>query len=283
MTAVRKFLFDVDFSEVPPTPAEKAAKKAAAEEKEIEEEIIEEIAPTFSEEQVDAAREAGFSAGREEGVREAAEATERQISDAVTLIGERVEGLFAAHIEAAEKTKMSAIVVVSALARKVLPEFSEREGLGEIERLARTILGRLRVEPRVVFIVNDALRDAVHERLASLAEARTFSGSIEVVGESAVAAGDCRIEWANGGAERNTAEMLADIDRIIAQNIDETSATQFVVPDLTDATDELPETGIEAEIEGEIEPKIEGETPAGDSPMELPVSDTEIGGQEDAP
>ncbi|MBL6945281.1 MAG: hypothetical protein ISR47_01440 [Rhodospirillales bacterium] len=273
MTAVRKFLFDTDFSEPdPPTPAEKAAEEAAAaaaEEEPSDESVVEEIVPTFSQEEVDAARETGFTAGREEGVREAAEATERHIADAVTLIGERVEGLFAAHMEAVDKIQTSAIVVVSALARKVLPAFSEREGLGEIERLASTILHRLRVEPRVVFIVNDTLRDAVNERLANLPETRTFAGTVEVVGDPNVATGDCRIEWADGGAERNAAEMLADIERIIAQNVDEISTSQFVVPDLTD-TDVRDE--IETDEEATVEPSIDGDTHEPASPEEAPAT-----------
>ncbi|MBT3359232.1 MAG: hypothetical protein HN403_06345 [Rhodospirillales bacterium] len=282
MTTVHKFLFDTDFSEeLPPPPVEETASETDEEET-VEEPVIEEIVPTFSEEEVNEARENGYAKGRDEGVREAAEATERHIADALTVIGERIEGLFSAHMEDIDKIQMSAIVVISALAKKVLPEFSEREGLGEIERLARTILRRLRMEPRVVFVVNDLLRDAVHERLAATAESRTFAGSLEVVGDSAVAAGDCRIEWADGGAERNAAEMLADIDRIIAQNVDQTGAAQFVVPDLTEP--DAPsgdDTGGEDTGEHEKEPDIEGEATDSASPVEQPDPPAETGGEED--
>ena len=51
MTAVRKFLFENSFDDEEP----------------------EEVVPTFSEEEVNAAREEGFAAGEEEGIREAAE------------------------------------------------------------------------------------------------------------------------------------------------------------------------------------------------------------------
>ena len=232
MTAVRKFLFDNDFGELDPLPPSEPSADDTAEDEVVEEEVVEEILPTFSEEELNAAREAGHAKGREEGIRQAAEATERQILDAVTLIGERTEGLFAEHREAIEKTQNSATMVISALARKVFPDFNEREGLGEIVRLARTILGRLRAEPRVVFVVNDTLRDAVQERLAASAETKSFGGLVEIVGDPAITAGDCRVEWADGGAERNTAAMLADIDRIIQQNVGETGVSEFVVPDV---------------------------------------------------
>ncbi|MBL6945333.1 MAG: hypothetical protein ISR47_01700 [Rhodospirillales bacterium] len=260
MTTVRKFLFDNDFTEPDPPAPEKQVTEGELEEDVVEEPVIEEIVPTFSEEEVNAAREDGFAKGREDGIRHASEGTERHIADAVTLIGERVESLFAAHLEAVDKIQTSAVMVVSTLARKVLPQFSEREGLGEIERLAQTILGRLRMEPRVVFVVNDAIRDAVEERLVSMAESRTFGGTLEVIGDSGVAAGDCRIEWADGGAERNAAEMLADVDRIVAQNVDGTGAVEFIVPDLSAPDEEEPDK--EPNIDSEPPDETKGEEDA---------------------
>ena len=57
MTAVRKFLFERTFDDVMPE---------VVEEQEPEEEEPEEVIPTFSEEEVNAAREEGFAAGKEE-------------------------------------------------------------------------------------------------------------------------------------------------------------------------------------------------------------------------
>ena len=57
-----------------------------------EEEEPEEIIPTFSEEELEQARAEGFEAGKEEGRREAADATEQKlletIENACTQIGE---------------------------------------------------------------------------------------------------------------------------------------------------------------------------------------------------
>ena len=42
-----------------------------------------------------------------------------------------------------------------------------------------------------------------------------IDGEIEVVGDPALTAGDCRIEWSTGGARRDMRELLAEVDGII--------------------------------------------------------------------
>jgi flagellar assembly protein FliH len=212
MAAVRKFLFDTRFDAPPPPPPSPEPEENA------EEEMEEEPAPTFSEEEMNAARQEGFDAGREEGIREAAEATERQIAETLAIIGQRMGAVFAAQQKTAEELQADSIAVIQALAHKVLPEMSAREGTGEIERLAREILDRLRTEPRIVFTVNDGLAERLQEQLPALAAGMGCSGTVEVIADSSVAPGDCRIDWTNGGAERDTARLIAEIDGIIERN-----------------------------------------------------------------
>ncbi len=212
MSAARKFLFETRFDA--PRPV---ARPPEPEEENLEEEE-EEAAPTFSDEDMAEARQEGFNAGKDEGIREAAEATERQIADTLAAIGGRMTALFEAQEKAAEALHVNGIAVIQALARKVLPEMSARQGTGEIERLARSVLERLRTEPRIVFTVHDSLAERLGEQLPAQAASLGCTGGIEVIGDAAVAPGDCRIEWADGGAERNTAALMAEIGDIIERN-----------------------------------------------------------------
>jgi len=212
MAAIRKFLFDTRFDAPPPPPP------APEPEENAEEDVEEEPAPTFSEEEMNQARQEGFDAGREAGIREAAEATERQIADTLAAIGQRMGEVFAAQQQAAESLQADGIAVIQALAHKVLPEMSTREGTGEIERLAREILSRLRMEPRIVFTVNDVLAERLREQLPAQAASMGCSGTVEVIADPAIAPGDCRIAWTNGGADRDTAMLIAEIDGIIERN-----------------------------------------------------------------
>jgi flagellar assembly protein FliH len=67
--------------------------------------------------------------------------------------------------------------------------------------------------------VNNELYPAVRERLAEIARARGFEGRLVVLGETDIALGDCRIEWADGGAIRDRAAIEKTIDDLVARYV----------------------------------------------------------------
>ena len=60
----------------------------------------------------------------------------------------------------------------------------------------------------------------LRERLQGIAEGRGFEGKLIVLAEAAIAPGDCRLEWADGGLARDRAQLEAAItdavDRYLA-------------------------------------------------------------------
>lgn len=240
MSAVRKFLFELDFERHPsPSRSKKAAEEKEAKEDEEQEREEEVIVPTFSEEDLEAARQSGFEAGRQEGVREAASAIEREIADALAGIVERLAEVFEKQREDTEDTQNSALGLVHALTAKVFPRMADEHGLGEIEAMATALLDRLRGEPRVAFTVNNAVSGPLKERLATALAQMGFDGEIEVVGDAALTAGDCRIEWSTGGARRDMKELLAEIDGIITGNMDTPNA-EILATDVAEIADTAP-------------------------------------------
>ncbi len=212
MAAIRKFLFDTDFAPRQPAPPANQAEESPAPAPEAP------PPPVFSEEDVALARKEGFAAGKREGINEAAAAVERQIAEILARIESSLPGLFVAQQQAAQSLQHDGMTVIQALARKTLPRLAENNGLGEIEHLAGVVLDRLRAEPRVIFRVNDGLTGAVEERLSALAGTKGYAGSVAVLGDAGIAPGDCRIEWSQGGAERQAAAILDEMDGIIQRN-----------------------------------------------------------------
>jgi flagellar assembly protein FliH len=212
MAAIRKFLFDTDFAPRLPAPPANQAEEPAAPAPEAP------PPPVFSEEDVAIARNEGFAAGKREGIVEASAAVERQIAETLARIEGSLPDVFAAQQKAAESLQHDGMTVIRALARKTLPSLAKDNGLGEIEHLAGVVLDRLRTEPRVVFKVNDGLTGALQEKLSALAGTKGYAGSVAVLGDAGIAPGDCRIEWSQGGAERQAAAILDEMDRIIQRN-----------------------------------------------------------------
>ena len=67
----------------------------------------------------------------------------------------------------------------------------------------------------MVVRVNEGLYARAKESLEDVARARGFEGRLVVLGEADLAAGDCRIEWADGGLVRDrTATEQAIIEAV---------------------------------------------------------------------
>ncbi len=218
MPAAKKFMFDTRFDEEPrpEEPAEVVEEEPEAEEAEE--------APTFSQDDVNAARDEGFAAGRDQGVREAAGVTERMTAEALGAVGERLAELFRIQQETNTATAADAVAVAAAVVRKLFPDLSRRNALGEVERLIEDVMDTMMGEPRVTIRVDAELHTALEEHVAGLATRHGFEGQIDVVADPELPAGDCRIEWRNGGAERNSDALWQEIDLIVARNLGDGAA-----------------------------------------------------------
>ena len=188
MGAAKKFLFDVDFagaadgklagSMIP--LAEHAAKLAEAE---------------------TAAHSAGYAQAQRDAEVESghrmAEALER-IASGLTV----TNGALAA-IEA--RLECEAVEVAVAVARKLAPALIARQPFAEISALASECFHQLIAAPHIAVRVNDALYAAAKEKLEEIVRAKSFEGRLVVLAEPDIAVGDCRIEWADGGINRDSA------------------------------------------------------------------------------
>ena len=210
MSTVRKFTFDLDFDapEEPETP-----------EPEVEEEEEEEIIPTFSEEEVEQARAEGFDAGKEEGRREAADATEQKLLETVETACAKLADVYNTQTEANREIGREMISVATAIAKKMFPDLNARNALGEVERVVQETLKAVTEEPRIQIMVNPELREPLSERLSTMTHRAGFEGKVFVNPDPAMQLGDCRIEWSNGAAVRDSEEMWQMIDKIIEENL----------------------------------------------------------------
>lgn len=205
------YLFDVDFDalSLPPEP-----------------EIAEEAPPppTFSEAELEAARSAAFEAGKAEGLAEAGSGFEKQIETALTVLQGEFAAVRAAQSEANDETLRDAVKVATTIARKLFPEFTRREGLEEIEAFVQATISTLFAEAEVIVRTPEPLTDELRARLAPIAAASGLGDNLEVAPDASLGPADCRISWGNGGAERNGAQLLGDIDALVARFLDHLDA-----------------------------------------------------------
>lgn len=164
-----------------------------------------------------AAREEGFAAGRVEGLEAARRTHEHVMAEAVGSISRQLPVLSGAAVQADAWRTSAAIKVAVNIVRKLFPELTRRNALVEIEGLVAECLNWLREEPRIVIRVADALLDPLTQRIDALSVESGFAGRIVLLAEPEMTLGDARVEWADGGVERNAERLWRDVDDVIAR------------------------------------------------------------------
>jgi flagellar assembly protein FliH len=201
MGAATKFLFGVDFTATDGKPerltitlAEHALKLAEAE---------------------TLARRRGYEDARTDAGIEAERRTAMALEAIAASLAEASTTLKA--IEA--RLECEAVDVAVAVARKLAPALVAGEPFAEISALASSCFRELIAAPHVAVRVNDELYAAIREKLEAIARGHGFEGRLVVLAEAEVAPGDCRIEWADGGINRDSAAADAAIGEAVARYV----------------------------------------------------------------
>jgi flagellar assembly protein FliH len=211
MSAPAKFLFDVDFAahaerEATMPLAEHTIKLAEAE---------------------TAAHRRGFAEAQADAKIE----TDRRIAGALERIalslGEANGALGA--IEA--RLECEAVDVAVAVARKLAPALVEREPFAEIAALAGGCFRELVAAPHIAIRVSETLYAAAREKLGDIARAHGFEGRLVVLGEPGIAIGDCRVEWADGGVNRDRAAADAAVGEAVGRYVSARRSLADMTPD----------------------------------------------------
>ena len=196
MTATAKFLFDLDFGGGGTKPmmsvADHNAKLAQAEQ---------------------VAYQNGYSAAEAKAAAEA----NRSLAAAMTATATALERLGRSLSVLEARLESEAVDVAVAVVRKLVPELSAREPLAELSALSSECFRHLVGVPHVAVRINDAVYEQARETLTGIAKERGFEGRLVVLADPTVAAGDCRIDWADGGIVRDSAATDAAINELVAR------------------------------------------------------------------
>lgn len=194
----RKFMFERSFDGAPGT--------RAPERKPV----------TLKPEQYDAlkqeAYDVGFAAGHKAGLDEQTE----RLTATTLQVGHKIEHMLnnmqLLQKECHEGMRRMAL----AIAHKFVPEFTARHGIQEIEAVIAEVITEMVHEPRLVVRIHESQFDSLNEKINALAVQKAYAGKVVVLADAEIAVGDCRVEWADGGMERNGQAMWAKVEQVVA-------------------------------------------------------------------
>jgi flagellar assembly protein FliH len=195
MGAPTKFLFDVDFAR----GAERKQTLALADH-------MLKIAEAEK-----AAHDRGYAAAQADAKVE----SDRRITTALERVAAAVAASNSALKAIETRLECEAVEVAVAVGRKLAPALLAHEPFAEIAALASECFRQLVATPHIAVRVNDALYSTTQEKLGDIVRTRGFEGRLVVLAESDIAPGDCRIEWADGGVNRDSAAADAEISKAV--------------------------------------------------------------------
>ncbi len=171
-------------------------------------------APTFSEEEVAAARAAGFADGLKKGLADAQAGRDQQIVDLTRKISGDMHILLAAERGRQEQFEQDLISLVQDLYAKTFPILNAEYGLPQITETIKSVLSRIDDVASVVIEVSTEDLDDVSERLKPLIHQHT--GQILMMPQSDLVPGSFRMKWKDGGAMRDTAQLAQELTEALA-------------------------------------------------------------------
>jgi flagellar assembly protein FliH len=224
MAVVRKFLFDNDFGDGAPQSATGAGVGGKPGVKASIGGIMPAAPPPpmFTEAEMqgacDIARRQGEEAGAVRGRQEAVAAVDKQVASALSMIAQQTAAIAKSVAEEAAAASQS-VDLALAMVRKLHPALVERQGLAEIEAVLAQCLQSLKQEPRLVAYVHGTRMDALQEKLGQISTANGFEGRVVLIADDEMGESDCRVEWADGGVEREAGRIWRAIEAALTQYI----------------------------------------------------------------
>jgi len=144
---------------------------------------------------------------------------EQRIAASLGLIADMLERLSRGLDGVEARLETEAVEVAVAVARKLAPELIAREPFAEIAALATECFRHLVSAPHIVVRVHDGIFAAAKEKLEDIARGCGFEGRLVVLADPELAPGDCRIEWADGGVNRDRAAAETAIDEVVGRYV----------------------------------------------------------------
>lgn len=204
MTDKRKFLFDTnDFNNL----------KSHAD------------AATYTEEQIVLAKEQSFALGRTEGLKDARQLQEERLAELVQKTLGLADKLAQAEERREVEKSIESVKLAIRIAHKLIPQFASRFALPEIERVIVEAIDARRDEPRLAVTVPTLHLDTLKTRMDALALEKGYAGKVILLADDNLAATDCRVEWADGGAERLYERLFSQIENEFAKAVTGMDAT----------------------------------------------------------
>ncbi|MEP5700407.1 MAG: hypothetical protein ABJN43_17405, partial [Sneathiella sp.] len=151
------------------------------------------------------------TAGKEEAI-SGIEASLAQVLDGVS---NQLQQLADLHDQDLGTLKQEAASLAFAIAGKLSSALIARQPEIEVFKMVEECLADLHDEPRIVVRASEPICAALEGKIDKLTQATGFQGNVILLPDDTKTNSDCRLEWADGGVERDVEDTQEKIGEII--------------------------------------------------------------------
>jgi flagellar assembly protein FliH len=175
--------------------------------------------PTFSQEEMHETRHQGWLEGRAAGEADAMERNERRLADTIERLSHDLEGLAGSQQATLARVERQSTELAVQIVRKLFPAFVARSGTVEIQALIADALSLAQEQPKLALRCAPDMIEAIEPILTAAATRSGFEGRLSVRGDPDLTETDCKIEWNEGGMDRDSGRLMNEIESAIARGL----------------------------------------------------------------
>ena len=199
-------------------PEEKTSSEDMDSQPEQEEpEVIEEIV-TYREEEVAEKEEQAHAKGYEEGYNQAKSEILSEQNKLLEEINAKLMLLSSEMEKREEESERKVIELAQNMVEKIFPTIEQEQSEIMVKNFLLENFPSFKNEEKLSFYFHPDIINKIQEEIARLANINDFEGKISLHKDANLSYSDCRVEWENGGVERNSRKMLDNINKIIDSN-----------------------------------------------------------------
>ncbi len=202
MSVSSKFLFDTEFN------GQATVRKKAKDEPEAPPAI-------YTEEDKVRLCEEAYQSGLMSGKQEAMGGIEASTAEVLNAMNNQLQNIGQNHSNQMDNIRCEAASLAFAIAKKLAPALIARQPEAEVLKMVEGCLEDLHDEPRIVLRASEPVCDALSEKINELTQASGFQGKVILLPDDTKTNSDCRIEWADGGVERELSDTEQKLEEIV--------------------------------------------------------------------
>lgn len=170
---------------------------------------------TYNEEEVAEKIKIAEQDAYERGFKTSQDGIDNLLSKAMDEINQRLMTMIANSSNLSCELEKQSVELAQAIIEKLVPGLNKDNSVEIVKQFISDNFNNFKNEAKLSFYIHPDIISYVQETIAKLANSYDFEGKISLHKDAKLGIADCRIEWENGGVERNLAGMSAKVENML--------------------------------------------------------------------